>query len=84
MDWCSDRLSPVHSWKSLFGIYLGNGSFNSTYGAAVSPIIILVWVYYSAQILFFGSEFTKIYTRKYNSRIVTAQNAVTLTEEGPS
>lgn len=67
--------------KSLFGIYLGNGSFNSTYGAAASPIIILVWVYYSAQILFFGTEFTKVYTRKYGSRIVTAQNAVTLTEE---
>lgn len=66
--------------KSLFGIYLGNSSFSSTYGAAGSPIIVLAWVYYSAQILFFGAEFTKVYTRKYGSQIFPAENAVTLTE----
>ncbi len=51
--------------KSLLAIYLVKSSFNSTYGAAASPIIVLTWVYYSAQILFFGAEFTKVYTRKH-------------------
>ncbi|HEY1172184.1 MAG TPA: YhjD/YihY/BrkB family envelope integrity protein [Verrucomicrobiae bacterium] len=46
--------------KSLLSIYLGRGSFSSAYGAAGSLVIILVWVYYSAQILFFGAEFTRL------------------------
>jgi len=65
--------------KSVFGIYLGNSSFTSTYGAAGSPIIILAWVYYSAQILFLGAEFTKVYTRKHVSPIIP-EDPVTLTE----
>ncbi len=67
--------------KSLLGLYLGNGSFGSTYGAAGSLVIILAWVYYSAQILFFGAEFTKVYTKRYGSQIVPDENAVPLTEE---
>lgn len=50
--------------KSLLGIYLGRGSFASAYGAAGSLVIILVWVYYSAQILFFGAEFTRLCTKE--------------------
>jgi len=53
--------------KFLIGVYLGNSSFNSTYGAAGSVIVVLVWVYYSAQILFFGAEFTQVYARRHGS-----------------
>lgn len=57
--------------KYLIGLYLGNSSFSSTYGAAGSIIIVLVWAYYSAQILFFGAEFTQVYARRYGSQIIT-------------
>jgi membrane protein len=53
--------------KLLIGLYLGNGSFGSTYGAASSLVALLAWVYFSVQILFFGAEFTQIYTRRYGS-----------------
>jgi membrane protein len=57
--------------KQLIGIYLGKASFGSTYGAAGSLVIVLVWVYYSAQLFFFGAEFTKIYTETFGSRLDT-------------
>ncbi len=47
--------------KYLIGLYLGRSAFTSTYGAAGSLIALLTWVYYSAQIFFFGAEFTKVY-----------------------
>jgi membrane protein len=49
--------------KFAIGFYLSQNSFNSTYGGAGSFVAILVLVYYSAQILFFGAEFTQVYTR---------------------
>jgi membrane protein len=55
--------------KLLIGLYIGHSSFSSTYGAAASLIVILLWVYYSAQILFFGAEFTQVYANTYGSRI---------------
>lgn len=55
--------------KQLIGIYLGKASFGSTYGAAGSLVIVLVWVYYSAQLFFMGAEFTKIYTKRYGSQL---------------
>ena len=67
--------------KVLIGLYLGNASVGSTYGAAGSLLVVLVWVYYSAQILFFGAEFTQVYARRYGSRIVPDADAVPLTEE---
>jgi membrane protein len=57
--------------KYLIGLYLGNSSFSSTYGAAGSIVIVLVWAYYSAQILFFGAEFTQVYAKRYGSQILT-------------
>ena len=54
--------------KSLIGIYLGKSSFNSAYGAAGSLVVLLLWVYYSAQIFLFGAEFTKVYSYDYGSR----------------
>jgi membrane protein len=53
--------------KLLIGLYLGKASFASTYGAAASVVILIVWVYYSAQIFFFGAAFTKVFANRYGS-----------------
>ena len=62
--------------KYLLGLYLGNASIGSTYGAAGSLVVLLFWIYYSAQILFFGAEFTQVYARRFGSQIVPDKNAV--------
>jgi membrane protein len=61
--------------KQMLGLYFAHTSFESTYGAAASPIVVLVWVYYSAQIFFWGAEFIKVYKRTLGSRHGTAGNA---------
>ncbi len=55
--------------KILIGLYLGHSSVASSYGAAGSLVVLLLWIYYSAQILFFGAEFTQVYANRYGSRI---------------
>ncbi|HEX5688735.1 MAG TPA: YihY/virulence factor BrkB family protein [Roseiflexaceae bacterium] len=67
--------------RLLIGIYLGRSSTASTYGAAGSLVIVLLWVYYSAQILFMGAEFTQVYAKKYGTQIEPAENAMPITEE---
>ena len=62
--------------KWALGIYLGSGSAGSAYGAASGLITTFVWVYYSAQILLFGAEFTRIYATEYGSRVVPKEHAV--------
>ena len=57
--------------KQLIGIYLGKANVASTYGAAGSLLIVLVWVYYSAQLFFFGAEFTKVYGNRASGNPVT-------------
>jgi len=59
--------------KYLIGLYIGSSSLSSTYGAAGSLVIFLLWIYYSAQILFLGVEFTYIYTIRYGSGIQPAK-----------
>jgi membrane protein len=54
--------------KSLIGVYLGRSSFNSAYGAAGSLIVLLLWIYYSAQIFLLGAEFTRIFAYRRGSR----------------
>lgn len=49
------------------GVYLGKAAVGSAYGAAGSLVILLVWVYWSAQILFFGAEFTQVYARTFGT-----------------
>jgi hypothetical protein len=67
--------------KYLLTLYLTKGSSASAYGAAGSLAALLIWVYYSAQILFFGAELTQVYARKYGSRIQPTEIAVPVTEE---
>ncbi len=66
--------------KFALGFYIGNGSVGSTYGAASFLLVLLVWVYYSAQILFFGAELTQVYASRYGSRIVPQDYAVSTQE----
>ena len=56
--------------KFLIGLYLGNSSVGSSFGAAGSLVLLLIWIYYSAQILFFGAEFTQVYANTFGSKIV--------------
>ncbi|AFZ18694.1 YihY/virulence factor BrkB family protein [Allocoleopsis franciscana] len=62
--------------KFLLGFYLGKTSLASAYGAAGSLVIILTWVFYSAQILFLGAEFTQVYVRSGGKEIAPAEYAM--------
>jgi membrane protein len=53
--------------KFLIGLYIGKQGLESTYGAAASIVVVLVWVYYSAQIVLFGAEFTNVYAKARGS-----------------
>lgn len=67
--------------KYGLSLYLAKASPASAYGVAGSIVAVLVWVYYSAQILYFGAEFTQVYANQYGTRIVPSANAEPLTEE---
>ena len=54
--------------KQLMGLYFTQSGFGSTYGAAGLPIVVLLWVYYSAQLFFWGAEFSKVYTKTVGSQ----------------
>ena len=54
--------------KLLIGLYLGRSSLSSAYGAAGSIMVLLLWIYYSAQIFLFGAEFTHVFTYTFGSR----------------
>lgn len=62
--------------KFLISLYIGKSNVGFTYGAAGSIIVILVWVYYSSLILYFGAEFTKIYSIQHGAGIKPIQTAV--------
>jgi len=53
--------------QTILGLYLGNSAIQSTYGAAGAFVVLLVWVYYSAQIVLFGAEFTQVFAKKYGT-----------------
>ena len=54
--------------QQLIGLYLGQSSIASTYGAAGSMMILLLWVYYSCQILLYGAEFTRVWAARHGAR----------------
>lgn len=54
--------------KQFMGLYFAHASFGSAYSAAGSPIVVLLWVYYSAQLFFWGAEFSKVYTKTMGSQ----------------
>jgi membrane protein len=55
--------------KFLFGMYLARSSIRSAYGAASSLAVILMWVYYSAQVFLIGAELTQVYANRFGSRV---------------
>lgn len=65
--------------RTALGLYLGNTAPQSTYGAAGGFVLILLWVYYSAQILLLGAEFTQVYARR-RSRPTVPQSYTEMTE----
>lgn len=62
--------------KWLLGFYLGSGAAGSAYGAASSLITLLLWVYYSSQILLFGAEFTQVYAARAGRAFKPTEYAV--------
>jgi membrane protein len=73
--------------KTFLGIYLVKTTLGSAYGAAGSLVLLLLWVYYSAQIFFLGAEFTQVYARRRGSPIRPDKNAVRFKrtiQDGPS
>ena len=67
--------------KFALGLYLGKSSVSSSYGAAGSLIVLLLWVYYSSQILFFGAEVTQVYANRFGSHVAPADNAVAVQKQ---
>ncbi|MDP9005156.1 MAG: YihY/virulence factor BrkB family protein, partial [Verrucomicrobiota bacterium] len=66
--------------KWALGLYLGSGSAASAYGAASSLITLLLWIYYSSQILLFGAEFTQVYANQAGRRVQPSDYAVPIEE----
>ncbi len=67
--------------KYLIGLYLGRSSYSSAYGAAGSLVVLVVWIYYSSQIIFFGAELTQAYSRWRGTRIAPQHGAIAKTED---
>lgn len=67
--------------KFAIGFYLGKYNISSIYGAAGSVILILIWVYYSAIILYFGAEFTKVFSNTHGHKIIPNAYSVQITKQ---
>lgn len=70
--------------KFLIGLYLGKASVESSYGAAGALVVLLVWVYYSAQIFLLGAEFTKVYAQHRTGRGEVVEPGPPKTSEAPT
>ena len=70
--------------RFLINLYLTRGSTTSAYGAAGSFVLILLWVYYSAQIFLFGAEFTQVYANKFGTRFKPSANAIWQDDYAPA
>ena len=80
--WVGALVTSVLFHVGKFGIslYISKASVASTFGAAGSLAVLLVWVYYSSQIVLFGAEFTRVYANKYGTRVVADDNAIPVPE----
>jgi membrane protein len=72
-----------HLGKYLIALYIGRASVASTFGAAGSLAVLLVWIYYSSQILLLGAELTRAYANRYGSRVVPDENAIPAPHAAP-
>lgn len=81
--WLGGVVTAVLFALGNFGLskYIQISNVGSAFGAAGSLIILLVWMYYSAQIFFYGAEFTKVYANKYGSKVVPADDAIAVRRE---
>lgn len=68
--------------KTLIGFYLGRTGVASAYGAAGSLVVILLWVYYSSLIFFFGAEFTRVHSRQFRTTRVQPEEGAVRVPEG--
>jgi membrane protein len=68
--WIGAAVTSLLFWlgKYLIGLYLGRSAIASPFGAAGTLVVVIVWVYYSAQIFFLGAEFTRAYALRHGSR----------------
>ena len=62
--------------KYLIGLYIGRASVGSAFGAAGSLAVLLVWIYYSAQIMLLGAEFTRVFANRFGSKVRPSKAAV--------
>ena len=67
--------------KWALGLYLGSGTAASAYGAASSLITLLLWIYYSSQILLFGAEFTQVYANRFGAKVKPDKYAVPIEQK---
>jgi membrane protein len=73
--WIGGAVTSLLFWigKFLIGLYLGKSAIASPFGAAGSLVVVIVWVYYSAQIFFLGAEFTRAYALRHGSSMGPVQ-----------
>jgi membrane protein len=76
--WVGSIVTAILFMIGKFGItfYIGSSDVNSTYGTAGALVVLLLWVYFTSVILYFGAEFTKVYAAQYGSRISPNHYAV--------
>jgi len=76
--WLGAAVTSVlfHVGKFLIGLYVGKAGVGSTFGAAGSLAVLLVWTYYSTQLVLMGAEFTRAYANQFGSHVVPSDNAV--------
>jgi membrane protein len=67
--------------KFLIELYLRYSATAAVYGAAGSLVILLMWIYYSAQIVYFGAEFTKVYAKHRGYKVVPTEDVASMTQE---
>jgi membrane protein len=76
--WIGALITAVLFWigKFAIGLYLGKNDVVSSFGSAGTVVLVIVWVYYSAQIFFLGAEFTHEFAKAHGSRASTGQGAL--------